>query len=146
MNPDPAIVFVGPVNVRKEKPTVFGEPCERSQSFKHTKKSFRIYWSASSFYTRFSRGKDEKNILKTPHSGKILALPPWIWTFGGWKAVVVRIHMLQKWNAKIFFRKAKFHTEMNVKVAENPKIFGYHYSFPSRNDFLIKILSQYRCR
>jgi hypothetical protein len=28
----------------------------------------------------------------------------------------------------------------------NPKFSGYHSSFPSRNDFLIKVLSQYRCR
>jgi hypothetical protein len=35
---------------------------------------------------------------------------------------------------------------MNVKAAENPKCSGFHSLFPRRNDFLIKILSQYRCR
>jgi hypothetical protein len=55
------------------------------------------------------------------------------WTFGEWKAVVVRIHMLQKWNAQTYLRKTKFHTEkkakwkMNVKAAENSKFSGYHY-------------------
>jgi hypothetical protein len=42
------------------------------------------------------------------HSGKISALPPRKWNFGEWKAVVVRIHMLQKWNTQTFLRKAKF--------------------------------------
>jgi hypothetical protein len=40
-------------------------------------------------------------------------------------------------------------SEINVKAAENPKFSGYHRyhsSIPSRNDFLIKVLSQYRCR
>jgi hypothetical protein len=35
---------------------------------------------------------------------------------------------------------------LNVKAAENPKFSGFHSSFPSRNEFLIKILLQYRCR
>jgi hypothetical protein len=37
-------------------------------------------------------------------------------------------------------------SEMNVKAAENPKFSVYHSSFPSRNDFLIKVPSEYRCR
>jgi hypothetical protein len=37
-------------------------------------------------------------------------------------------------------------SEMNVKAAENPKFSGYYSSFPSKNDFLIKVLSQYICR
>jgi hypothetical protein len=28
---------------------------------------------------------------------------------------------------------------MNVKAAENPKFSGFHSSFPSRNDYVIKI-------
>jgi hypothetical protein len=71
-----------------------------------------------------------KNFVLRIHSGKISALPPWKWTFGEWKAVVVRIHMLQKWNAQTFPRKAKFHTEKEAKW---------------RNDFLINVLLQYRC-
>jgi hypothetical protein len=35
---------------------------------------------------------------------------------------------------------------MNVKAAEYQKISGFHSSFPSRNDILVEILSQYRCR
>jgi hypothetical protein len=49
------------------------------------------------------------------HSGIVSILPPWKWTFGEWKPVVVRIHMLQKWNAQTFLRKAKFHTEKEAK-------------------------------
>jgi hypothetical protein len=55
------------------------------------------------------------------HSGKISALPPWKWTFGEWKAVVVRIHMLQKWNAQTFPRKAKFHTAKEAKWTSKPQ-------------------------
>jgi hypothetical protein len=46
-------------------------------------------------------------------------------------------------NSYISYRKR---SEMNVKATENLKLSGYHSSFPSRNDFLIKVLSQYRCR
>jgi hypothetical protein len=49
------------------------------------------------------------------HSGKISVLPPWKWTFGERKAVVVRIYMLQKYNAQTFLRKDKFHTEKEAK-------------------------------
>jgi hypothetical protein len=35
--------------------------------------------------------------------------------FWGLETVVVRIHMLQKWNAQKFLRKAKFHTEKEAK-------------------------------
>jgi hypothetical protein len=34
---------------------------------------------------------------------------------GSEKPVVVRIHMLKKWNAQTFLRKAKFHTEKEMK-------------------------------
>jgi hypothetical protein len=37
-------------------------------------------------------------------------------------------------------------SEINVKAAENSKLSGYLFSFPSRNDFLIEVLSQFRCR
>jgi hypothetical protein len=52
---------------------------------------------------------------KNWHSGKISALPPLNWTFWECIAVVVRIHLLQKWNAQTSLRKAKFHTEKEVK-------------------------------
>jgi hypothetical protein len=55
------------------------------------------------------------------HSGKISALPSWKWTFGERKAVVVRIHMLQKLNAQTFLRKAKFHTEKEAKWTSKPQ-------------------------
>jgi hypothetical protein len=55
------------------------------------------------------------------HSGKISALPPWKWIFGEWKAVVMGIHKLQKWNAQIFLRKAKFHTEKEAKWTSKPQ-------------------------
>jgi hypothetical protein len=48
-------------------------------------------------------------------------------------------NILQK--SWISYRKR---SETNVKAAENPKFSGFHSSFPSRNDFLIKILLQYR--
>jgi hypothetical protein len=37
-------------------------------------------------------------------------------------------------------------SKMNVKAAKYPKCSGFHSSFSSRNDFLIKIFSQYRWR
>jgi hypothetical protein len=40
--------------------------------------------------------------------------------FWEWKAVVVRIHMLQ-WNAQTFLRKAKFHTEKEAKWTSKPQ-------------------------
>jgi hypothetical protein len=52
--------------------------------------------------------------------------------------------MLKYSSEKLNFIQKK--SEMNVKAAENPKLSGFHSSFPSRNDFLIKVLSQYRCR
>jgi hypothetical protein len=58
-------------------------------------------------------------------------------------------HMLQKGNAQTFLRKAKFYTEKKRhenQVAENSKFSGFHSLFLSRNDCLMKILSQYRCR
>jgi hypothetical protein len=50
-----------------------------------------------------------------------ITLPPWKWTYGEWKAVVVRIYMLQKWNAQTFLRKAKFHTKKEAKWASKPQ-------------------------
>jgi hypothetical protein len=60
--------------------------------------------------------------LGETHSGKISALPPWKWTYGEWIAVVVRIHLLQKWNAQTFLRKAKFHTEKEAKWTSKPSL------------------------
>jgi hypothetical protein len=34
-------------------------------------------------------------------------------------------------------------SEMDVKAAENPKFSGYHSSFPSRNEFLVKVLPRH---
>jgi hypothetical protein len=65
------------------------------------------------------------------HSGKISALPPCKWTFGEWKAVVVAIHMLQKWNAQTFSRKAIFHTEIEAKWTSKPQnIQNFSASIP----------------
>jgi hypothetical protein len=56
--------------------------------------------------------------------------------------------MLKHSSEKLFHteKEVEEEEEMNVKAAENPKFLGYQSSFPSRNDFLIKVLSQYRCR
>jgi hypothetical protein len=51
--------------------------------------------------------------------------------FWEWKAVVVRIHMLQKWNAQTFLRKAKCHTEKEAKWTSKPqKIQKFPASIP----------------
>jgi hypothetical protein len=78
----------------------------------------------------FSYTAKNKSVC-TPLSGQISALPPWKWTFGEWKAVVVRIHMLQKWNAQTFTRKAKFHTEIEAKCTSKPQsIQNFSASIP----------------
>jgi hypothetical protein len=60
-------------------------------------------------------------IYPTIHSEKLSALPPWKWTFGEWNAMIVRIHMLQKWNAQTFLRKAEFHTKKEGKWTWKPQ-------------------------
>jgi hypothetical protein len=73
---------------------------------------------------------------------EISALPPRKWTFGEWKAVVVRIYMLQKWNAQKFLRKAKFHTEKEAKWTSKPlKSKDFRLPFLISQHFLIKVLS-----
>jgi hypothetical protein len=67
---------------------------------------------------------------------KLSALPPWKWIFGEFKAVVVRIHMLHKWNVLTFIRKAKFHTEKEAKwmsKSQKSKVFRIPFLISQQN-------------
>jgi hypothetical protein len=55
-----------------------------------------------------------------------------------------RSKMLKHSSKKLNFIPKR--SEINMEVAGDPKLSGFHSSFPSRKDFLIKVLLQYRCR
>jgi hypothetical protein len=64
--------------------------------------------------------------------------------FWGVKPVVVRIYMLQKWNAQTFLIKAQFHTEKEAKWTSKPhKIRSFSATiphFPAETTFWSKFI------
>jgi hypothetical protein len=52
-----------------------------------------------------------------------------------------RTEMLKHSSEKLIFIPKKKRNERQSR--RNPKFSGYHSSFPSRNDFLIKVLSEF---
>jgi hypothetical protein len=82
--------------------------------------SLKIHWGKRSrkFYAQETMPK------KLLHSGT---------------AVVVRIHMLQKWNARTFSRKDKFHTEIEAIWMSKPQNIQ---NFPA---FILHFLAETTC-
>jgi hypothetical protein len=97
----------------------------------------------------FSDGKNENKIIAAQWENISITTSMEVDFWGVKSSSCENSHAteVKRWNISqkrsISYRER---SKMNVKSAENPKFSGYHSSFLSRNDFLIKVLSQYRCR
>jgi hypothetical protein len=72
-------------------------------------------------------------------SGLLGSEKHWLWEFTCYRSEMLK-HSSEKLNSIPQKKRNK------RQCRRSSKFSGYHSSFPSRNEFLIKVLSQYRCR